>query len=167
MKRVEADDANAIYTLGSFYREGINGYPVDHKKALELFHRSGKIGYAGAYCNIGLAYEYGIGVEHDRTKATHYYELAAMGGSAPSRFNLGLDEEEAGNMLDRAIKHHMIAVLSGSSKSLERIKDLYSKGHATKDDYTAALRTYQGYLGEIKSVQRDKAAAACETYRYY
>ena len=34
-------------------------------------------------------------------------------------------------------------------------------------DYTAALQLYQVYLGEIKSPQRDKAAAAREEYRYY
>ena len=40
-------------------------------------------------------------------------------------------------------------------------------GHATKDDYTKALRAYQAYLVEIKSTQRDKAAAASANYRYY
>ena len=44
---------------------------------------------------------------------------------------------------------------------------MYTNGKATKEDYTTALRAYQEYLGEIKSVQRDKAAAASERYRYY
>ena len=39
-------------------------------------------------------------------------------------------------------------------------------GHATKDDYAKALRAYQAYLAEIKSDQRDKAAAASADYRY-
>lgn len=30
-----------------------------------------------------------------------------------------------------------------------------------------ALQLYQDYLGEIKSVQRDKAAAADDRFRYY
>jgi hypothetical protein len=29
------------------------------------------------------------------------------------------------------------------------------------------LQTYQTYLAEIKSIHRDKAAAADEDYRYY
>ena len=167
-KRVELDDANAIYTLGSFiYREGINGYTQDHTKALELFHRSGKLGYAGAYCNVGLAYIYGMGVEFNKKKAIHYYELAAMKGCIISRGFLGDMEGKAGNM-DRALKHRIIAVRSGDSDSLIKIRDLYSKGHATKEDYTTALRLYQKYLGEIKSVQRDKAAAFDkEKYGYY
>ena len=83
-----------------------------------------------------------------------------------ARFNLGICERDEGNM-DRALKHYMIAAGSGHSNSLKRIKDLYSKGYATKEDYMKALQSYQEYLGEIKSVQRDVAAAAGEEYRYY
>lgn len=35
------------------------------------------------------------------------------------------------------------------------------------NDYKKALQSYQEYLSEIKSPQRDKAAAARENYRYY
>ena len=61
----------------------------------------------------------------------------------------------------------MIAAGSGHSNSLKRIKDLYSKGYATKEDYMKALQSYQAYLSEIKSVQRDKAAAYNKMYDYY
>jgi len=50
---------------------------------------------------------------------------------------------------------------------LDKIKELYSEGHAAKEDYMKALQSYQEYLGEIKSDQRDKAAAADDHYRYY
>ena len=89
-----------------------------------------------------------------------------MGGDVAARYNLGLDEEDVGNM-DRAFRHLMIAVGGGHALSLERIKDLYSKGHVTKEDYTEALQLYQTCLSEIKSPQRDKAAAAREDCRYY
>lgn len=54
---------------------------------------------------------------------------------------------------------YMIAARSGYANSLEKIKGLYKYGDATKDDYTKALRSYQTYLDEIKSRQRDEAAA--------
>jgi len=166
-KRVDLDDDKAIYTLGSFYRDGVNGYPQDHTKALELYHRAAELGCTDAYCNVGLAYEYSVGVEHDFTKATHYYGLAAMKGCVIARGFLGDMEGKAGNM-NRALKHYMIAVRSGDSDSLNKIRDFYSKGHATKDEYTTALRLYQSYLGEIKSRQRDEAAAFdSEKYQYY
>jgi len=61
----------------------------------------------------------------------------------------------------------MIAVENGCHDSLKSIKWLYKNDLATKEDYTKALQVYQEYLGEIKSDQRDKAAAASEEYRYY
>ena len=163
---MEKDDPIAIYNQGCSYREGAYGFPQDNSKALELYHRAGELGYAGAYTNIGASYDLGTGVEVDEKKAVHYNELAATGGDTQARYNLGCMEGMAGNM-DRALKHHLIAVRSGHGESLNRIKKYYSAGLATKDDYTKALQSYQKYLGEIKSDQRDKAAAYSERYRYY
>jgi len=167
MKRVDLDDPIAMYNVGCDYRDGSTGHPQDYTKALELFYRSGELGCAIAYLNIGYAYNHGKGVKVDKKKAIHYYELAAMGGNVSARYNLGLEEQDAGNM-NRALKHHTIAARNGLSESLEVIKELYTNGHATKDDYTKALRLYQAYLSEIKSDQRDKAAAFdSDDYRYY
>ena len=66
----------------------------------------------------------------------------------------------------RALKHWMIAVEGGNKKSLDHMKTLYMKGNATKDDYSKALKLYQEYLDEIKSVQRDEAAAF-DNEKYY
>jgi len=165
-KRMEKEDAETIYNIAFHHREGRYGFEQDYTKALELYHRAAELGEARAYGSIGVAYNNGEGVEIDMKKAYYYYELAAMRGNATARHNLGLYEEIAGNF-DRALKHYMIALRSGYADSLEEIKELYSKGQATKDDYTKALRTYQSYLVEIKSSQRDKAAAAHEEYRYY
>ena len=165
-KRVEASDAIATFNLGCCYRDGKYGYTQDYEKALELWHRSGELGYSSAYHNIGNAYHYGRGVEVDKQKAKRYHKQAAMGGDETARHTLGLVEEETGNM-ERAVTHHMIAVRGGYSDSLNRIKKLYSNGQASKDDYKKALQSYQAYLGEIKSKQRDEAATAREDYRYY
>ena len=66
----------------------------------------------------------------------------------------------------RALKHFMIAVEGGSNLSLNMIQQMYMKGLATKDDYAKALRVYQAYLDEIKSDDRDKAAAYADRYKY-
>jgi len=165
-KRKDLDDPIAIYNQGMYYKDGANGYPQDYTKALEFYHRAVELGYIEAYNGIGHAYDNGRGVEFDQKKAMHYYELAAMKGSIKSRGTLGIKEELAGNV-DRAIKHYMIAVRGGEGQTLEYIKEIYMRGQATKEEYTKALQAYQEYLGEIKSVQRDKAAAAREGYRYY
>ena len=44
---------------------------------------------------------------------------------------------------------------------------MFMNGDATKDDYAKALRVYQTYLVEIKSAQRDEAAAFNDAYKYY
>ena len=163
---VDLDDPIANFNRGNYYKDGRNGYPQSYAKALEYWLRAGELGYAKAYNSIGVSYHKGVGFKVDMKKAKHYYELAAMGGSEFARYMLGNDELRAGNM-DRALKHHMIAVMSGFVESLNMIKEMYLKGHATKEDYTKALQSYQSYLNEIKSDQRDKAAAAREDYRYY
>jgi len=143
-KRVEVNDAKAIYTLGIYYSQGKHGLPQDWAKTFELYHRAAELGYSHAYCNIGNAHLGGEGVKRDMEKAVHYWERAAMKGDATARHNLGVFEANVGN-IERALKHYMIAEKGGHIGALKKIQDLYSKGLATKDDYTKALRAYQEY----------------------
>ena len=165
-KRIDAGDAGAMFNLGYHYDEGRLGLTQDRTKALELWHRAGELGFADAYYNIGYAYYHGEGVERDEKKAMHYYELAAMGGDEMARQNLGCSEAHAGNW-DRAIKHFTIAIGGGYNISVKAIQMLYRDGHATKEDYTKALLAYQAYLEEVRSEQRDQAAAFDDQYKYY
>ena len=135
-------------------------------KALELWHRAAELDNVESYHNIGKAYFDGEGVACDMNMARCYFELAAMKGNASSRYGLGILEENTGNE-GRALKHWMIASSLGYKESLKAIQELYMDGHATKDDYSKALQAYQRYLNEVKSDQRDKAAAFCNTYKYY
>ena len=166
MKRVEVSDAEAVNFLGYLYAEGLSGLPQDYAKALELWHQAGELGHAAAYNNVGFAYDNGIGVERDEKKAVHYFELAANGGSVFAKHNIGDLEKEAGNT-DGALKHFMIAVGFGYNDSLKTIQQMYKDGRATKGDYAKALLAYQAYLSEIKSDQRDKAAALSDRFKYY
>ena len=165
-KRIDCGDDKAMHGLAMYYRDGLYGFPQDYTKALEMYHRAGNLGSAESYNNIGVAYDNGRGVEVDKKKAIHYFELAAMQGESTARYNLGEMEEKAGNM-ERALKHYMIAVKDGDKDSLKQIQLFYSNGQASKEDYTKALQSYQSYMGEIKSKQRDEAAAVRENFRYY
>ena len=165
-KRMEVDDSDAIHNLGCCYSDGDYDLPQDQAKALELYHRAAELGHVGAYYNIGCAYHGGNGVEMDEKKAAHYWELAAMGGHVNARRNLGALEGRAGNM-DQSLKHYMIAAGMGCTVSLENIKLMFMNGQAMKDDYAKALRSYQANLVDIKSAQRDEAAAYSDEYKYY
>jgi len=163
-KRIEKNDAVAFFNLGCCYAKGARGLQ-DHAKARELWQQAGELGHAESYHNIGNAYLDGRGVEKDMKKARYYWVLAAMVGDVLARHNLGIFEKRAGNM-ERALKHLMISA-RGNRRSPEAIKQLYKTGHATKDDYAKALRLYQAYLDEVKSDQRDEAAAYSDVYKYY
>ena len=165
-KRTKLDDAEAIYNLGCCYADEGFGLTQNVDKALELWHRAADLGNAKSYYSIGNSYYAGNGVERDNKKAKYYWELAAMGGDWVARYNLGCTELRAGNM-DRALKHLMITAGSGNTDSLKAIQALFMDGLATKDDYAKALRVYQAYLNEIKSPQRDQAAAFDDQYKYY
>ena len=174
-KRLEKNDARAHHELAVAYSHGaeLNYFgmrmydlPQNHAKALELWQRAGELGCAYAYHNIGCKYMIGEGVERDVKTGEHYWKLAAMGGDDIARNNLGILEKKDGNV-DRAVKHFMISAGIGYSDSLKQIQQLYTEGNATKDDYTKALRAHQTYLDEIRSDQRDQAAAVHEEFKYY
>ena len=161
-KRVDVGDEYAFLMMGNAYSRGQYGLPHDSIKALESWRKAGKFGYN----DIGNAYYNGEGVETDAKMARHYFELAAMEGDAIARCNLGVGKENVGNY-DKALKHYMIAVKGGCHNSVDVIRELYVNGHAAKDHYANALRSHQTYLNEIKSDQRDEAAALGDNYRYY
>ena len=168
-KRMEVGDDYAFFSMGNYYHSGRYGMgitryglPQDSAKAAECWHKGGMFGYS----NVGHAYSNGDGVERDKKKAKHYSELAAMEGNVTARHNLGVDEYNAGNY-DRALKHLMIAVRGGYMLSVKAIQQLYTKGHVAKDHYANALRSHQAYVNEIKSDQRDNAAALGDYCQYY
>jgi len=166
LDRFDVNDADALCSVGCFHQSGNFGFEQSYTKALALWQEAGELGSVESYCNIADAYDNGRGVERDQEKAWHYYESAAMGGNVPARYNLGVTEGLIGNR-DRALKHHMIAVKSGCADSLKKIKHLHWNGHATAEEYDLALRSYQAYVDEIKSEQRDRAAAFSDEYTYY
>jgi TPR repeat protein len=152
-KRVAANDSENMYQLGRKYLNGDHELDIkkDEVNAFKLFH-------AQAYFNLGFMYDKGVGLSKDGTKARQYHELAAIKGCTVSRLSLGAFEVAAGNA-DRAIKHCLIAAEFGVVEAVDFIRNSLISGHATKDQYVQALRLYQAYLDEVKSDQRDKAAA--------
>eukprot|EP00956_Cyclotella_meneghiniana_P016618 scaffold26333_cov56-Cyclotella_meneghiniana.AAC.1 len=164
-KRVERNDPAAMFELGTCYFTGELGVSIDQSKGLELWLRAGELGLATAYMNIGLIYKQGRGVENDETKSKYYYELAAIGGNVRARHHLGWLEAVANNV-ERAIRHYMIAAECGNLNSVMNIEEFYHHGLVTKNEYKQALLAYQEYIDEVKSEQRDKAAAFDESYKY-
>ena len=156
-------NADAFNQLGGYYRNGIKGMPQDWTKANTLYLKAGELGCAEAYFNLGISYYEGTGVEINKKKATHYFDLAAMNGDVDARHNLGNNEWRAGNYY-RAFKHYMLSARAGDTSSLNMVKQGFMHGHVTKEEYANTLRQYQKSQDEMKSDARDKARAFHEIH---
>ena len=163
-KLIEADHAYTFYALAGLYINGAMGMPLDRSKANELLLRAGELGCAVAYLILGNSYEYGIrGVEVDKKKAKHYWELAAINGDITARHILGCKEFEDDNYR-RAMKHFILAAKAGYKKSLGAVKNGFMEGVITKDEYANTLRACQQRHNEMKSDDRDKAEVSRQTH---
>jgi len=163
IKRIEKlmDKGNAVAfnMVALEYEGGGMGLPKDHQKDNKLYLKAGELGCAHGYYNLGNSYYHGRGVVMDEKKAKYFYELSAMNGSLHARYNLGMLEYNSDNM-DRAYKHLILAARAGHKKALEGVKEGYTEGDVTKDEYANTLRAHHERQKETKSDMRDKAAAS-------
>ena len=155
-KRADKGDAEAITCLGQKYFHGELGLAKDAPRGIELWMEAAKLGSLVAHNELGSVYYTGDGVNEDKPRGIHHFQQAAMKGEVESRHNLGAVEFEAGNY-DLAVQHYMISANIGFETSLNSIKDMFMKVHATKAQYAEALRGYQHAVEEMKSPQREEA----------
>ena len=154
--RVAKKDPEAIYNLGSKYYHGKLGLQKDVRRAVKLWTEAAELGSIDALYNLGVVYIDGDAVQGDRAKAVELFTKAAMQGHVECRYNLGWLEGLVGNN-DRAVKHLLISAKVGHKDSLGLIKEMFKAGHATKEQYTEALKGYQDAMEEMKSHDRDEA----------
>ena len=79
-----------------------------------------------------------------------------MKGHVESRHNLGAAEFREGNY-KLAVQHWMISAKMGNEVSLNNIKDMFTGGLASKEQYAGALLGYRDAVEETKSPQREEA----------
>jgi hypothetical protein len=158
-RRVEVNDAQAMANLATYYQLGMKGLRQDNAKALELYHKSAKLGNHFAHYNLSPCYLKGGIVEKDTRKAIYHRQLGAIAGNVHARYNLGCDEYNAGNM-DRAYIHWMISANHGCGLSMKAVQEGYKSGFVTKDEHAKTTRAYGNSIDEMKSDHRDRAAAA-------
>lgn len=88
--RMKRHDAEAIWSMACYYRDGEMGVQKDELKALELLHRAAVLGSLEAYNDIGVHFESGTIVEKDLRKARMYLFMAAKKGHLNSSLNLDM-----------------------------------------------------------------------------
>jgi TPR repeat protein len=154
IKRVKANDPTAMCKMGTrlFHYEG------EYEGALEYWTKAAKFGDIDAHYQLGNMYWRWDVVERDEEKALYHFEKAAIGGHPDARYNLGLIEKENYNM-ERAVKHHIIAAKLGDEESMKVLWKHYSAGNITKEGLEATLRAHKAAIDEMKSPEREAAAA--------
>jgi TPR repeat protein len=150
MKRVEVNDAGAMYILGSYYFHGQLGLNQDREKALELWTRAAKLGSSQAHFALGCTYNEGV----DSKKSKFHYEAAAMAGHEVARNNLGCKEYESGNM-ERVIKHWLIAASAGEHSALNNLLISFNQGLVSRNTINSTLTAYNSSCAEMRSEARD------------
>jgi TPR repeat protein len=150
MKRVEANDADAMYLLGNNYYHGQFGLQQDRGKALELWTQAAALGSSMAHYHLGLYYREGGKLK----KAKFHLEAAAMAGNEVSRYNLGYIEYHSGNS-QRALKHWTIAASAGHHKAMNALQIRFKQGSISRATIDATLTAYNNSCVEMRSKARD------------
>jgi TPR repeat protein len=150
MKRVEVNDAGAIYVLGNYYYHGKIGLLRDQERAIELWKQAADLGYSEAHYQLGTQYDTG----RNSKKEKFHYEAAAMTGHEAARYNLGCMDYELGNR-ERAVKHWMIAASAGHHYAMDTMRDVFEKGLVNRDAIDSILTAYNNSCAEIRSEARD------------
>jgi TPR repeat protein len=151
MKRVEANDAGAMFAMGSDYHHGRRqGIRQDQAKAMELWKQAAKLGNSQACYNLALIYKRG----GDLKKAKFHYETAAMAGNETARYNLGTMEAQSGDR-ERAVKHWMIAASAGDYTAMHALQTFYEQGAVSRNAIDSTLTVYNNSCAEMRSEARD------------
>ena len=150
LKRVEANDANALFMLGNSYYHELNGLQQDQTKAMELYARAADLGCSEAHRALAVNYQ-GVG---DLKKTKFHFEAAAMLGNEVARCNLGLMETHFRNR-ERAIKHFIIAASAGDSRSLNILIPSFQTGRVSREKIDSTLAAYNSSCAEMRSEARD------------
>ena len=151
MKRVKKNDPVALNEMGKYCRG-----KGDYGGAFKYFTKAAGLGVAKAHYDLACLYYNGHGVGKDDKKIVYHLEQAAIAGHPQARHSLGTIEYRNGR-IERAVKHWVIAAKLGFEGSLDNLRRLCTVGKMSKEDYAAALRTYQAAVDATKSPKREEA----------
>jgi TPR repeat protein len=150
MKRVNVNDAGAIYHLGNYYHHGQLGLHQDRDKAMEFYARAADLGCIKAHFCLGNEYR----LDGDMKNAKFHYEAAAMAGDELARYSIGIIENKSGNM-DRALKHWTIAASAGYYPAMQNLLIAFNHGVTSRNEIDSFLTAYNNCCAEMRSEARD------------
>lgn len=106
-KAAKAGNAEAQCRLGEFYDDFGHGFPVDYKKARELYEQSWAQGFPRAAARLSMIYSGVLGVKRDKEKAKVLLEESVELGDSFGKFLKVLsakgDSDSAKNLTDELV----------------------------------------------------------------
>jgi TPR repeat protein len=152
MRRVDVNDAGAMYMLGNYYDYGTEGVQQDRGKAKELYARAAELGSSQAHFALARIYD----AEGNSKKEKFHYEAAAMAGHECARFNLGITEGKSGKEF-RAVKHLRIAASAGDYGAMNALLRAFNQSVVSRNEINSILEAYNKSCVEMRSEARDAA----------
>ena len=150
MKRVEVNDAEAMYMLAGHYYRGKGGLLQDRAKGKELFIMAAELGSSQAHYNLAVGQIEG----GDMKKARFHWEAAAIAGCDDARSEVGKMEAQSGNM-ERAVKHWTIAASAGNYNAMRNLIGNMNIGYVSRESVDSTLTAYNNSCVEMRSEARD------------
>jgi len=125
------------------FNDGVAAYEAGNiPLAFKEFSASAKDGHADSQFNLGLMYEYGIGVGKDEREALAWYQKSAEQGNSNAQFNLAvLYENGRGSDVnfERARQWYRKAAEQGDGLAVGNLGMLYLRGQGVTEDKVAGL----------------------------
>ncbi len=148
-------------TLASWYRFGMNGYPIDHTQEFLWLKKAADISQNDYdLFSVGLNYYEGNGCEKRYDKAVEYYKKSLM-VEKESQFvlyYLGLPYLEGGYQLKQDIQKGLYYLnraatsfsshVSGNYRAIEKLGDLYMEGKLVPKDEKRGYAYYRSLYDE-------------------
>ena len=168
-ERAEKGDANAMWRIAAYHKEGMGGFPIDYSKALDFMKKAADLGHSEAAHFLGESYWFGtssLGTSIDRAKAIACWEKAAKLGSVLARHQLGCLEHENGN-LAKAIKHYRISAAAGYIRSVAYLIECFETGVLRHEDLAQSMRERDRTLLEVNTESRKQHVACVKAAGIY
>lgn len=160
-KSAAGGDNYGLSNLAYRYKYGKDGCPKDEKKAFELYLQAAKQGHASAQECVGLAYDFGHGVDKNYEKAVEWYRKAAAKSLKIAQNNLG-SKYENGQGVERnyhlAFEWYMKAALQDEEYAMCNVGILFEDGKGVPVNYKAAIYWYKksANKGHERAIKRLK-----------
>jgi len=158
MKRANAGNGEAMRRVGQCYFDGGMGLKQDKAEGLKWYHRAVEAGSGSAAFIVGQCHVRGDGVDEDHDKAIEYLQKSADLGYIPAFTLIGRYHMDVIGEIEEGMLNYRKAAICGMNDDIlfGLLREGFSYGYITKDEYAFTLRENQAACYEMKSDGREK-----------